>query len=349
MKNIAIFINELSMGGIQKSCINMIKNLDKKKYNIDLYIFKNDNFFNADLNVNIITLKKPTYLIKFIPFDIAYKLYNPELPDKEYDISIDFDTYQMHTTIASLKVKAKKYVTWIHNDIKIKLKEEVKYKILHFFFQKKYVHFDSFCAVSKGALEGFLEVHPLKDKECRVIPNYIDTSEIKEKMKKKVDLKVDKKKVNIVTVGRLTHQKGIDIMLHNIQELLKYRKDFHLYIIGDGEEKEKLLKLRKDLELEDYVTFLGSTNNPFQYLNIMDLFYLSSRYEGQGMVILEALAVGIDVLIPKHLEKYCDNVEGQDDVVEYLKKYKRTKENKFDPLTDYNHHITKELQKLFEK
>ena len=138
-------------------------------------------------------------------------------------------------------------------------------------------------------------------------------------------------------------------MLDNIKQLSNVRKDFHLYIIGDGDEKEKLIEQMKRLDLEQYVTFLGNQKNPFKYLKEMDLFYLSSRYEGQGMVILEAKSVGLDVLIPKHLEKYCPPIKGVDDVLLYLKKYKKSnKTKKFDDLNDYNNNIRKELNNLFD-
>ena len=62
-----------------------------------------------------------------------YKIYNPIVLNKEYDLAIDFDSYQMHTAIGALKCKSKKKAIWIHNDIQIKIKEEFKYRILHFF------------------------------------------------------------------------------------------------------------------------------------------------------------------------------------------------------------------------
>ena len=60
-------------------------------------------------------------------------------------------------------------------------------------------------------------------------------------------------------------------MLDNIKQLSNVRKDFHLYIIGDGDEKEKLIEQMKRLDLEQYVTFLGNQKNPFKYLKEMDL------------------------------------------------------------------------------
>ena len=347
MKKIAIFINELGMGGIEKSVINLLNRIDTKKYQIDLFIFGENNFYDLPKNANIIKLKKPMSLLRFIPFKISLKLYKPNIPNIEYDLAIDFDSYQFHTSACAIKTKAKQRAIWIHNDIQIKLKEEPKYRILHYFFKSKYDYFDVYCAVSDGALSSFKTLKTRTNKKYMVIPNYINTDEIKEKMNEPSDIQIDKNKMNIITVGRLCHQKGIDIMLNTIKELTNYRQDFHLYIVGSGEDEEKLKNLKSSLELDEYVTFTGGTKNPFKYLNEMDLFYLSSRYEGQGMVLLEALSVGLDVLIPSHLEKYCPLIKSHENVLKYLKEYKKHKKGEFNPLTEYNEKITEELEKLF--
>lgn len=347
MKNIAVFINDLRVGGIQKSVTNILKNIDYTKYSVDLYMFGDNCFYEIPEKTNVIYLKKPHRVFQFLPFNIVKKIMKVDVLNKKYDVAIDFDSYQMHTALGALKCDALKKAIWIHNDIPIKLKEEPKYRILHFFFKKKYRYFDTFCAVSKGAMDAFKKLENCKGKKCYVVPNYIDTNEIKNKMNEDVDLKINKKLLNIVTVGRLCHQKGIDIMLNNISELTNYRNDFHLYIIGDGEERVNLEKQAHSLNIEKYVTFVGNQKNPFKYLKQMNLFYLSSRYEGQGMVILEAMAVGLDILIPKHLEKYCPKVKGTNDIIGYLKKYQKNGRKKFNSLQEYNENITNELEKIF--
>lgn len=346
MKKIAIFTDNLHVGGIQKSIVNILNNIDYKKYEVDLYLFDKDNFYEVNRNIKIIYLKKPHFICKFLPFSIVNKIIKLDVCNKEYDISIDFDSYQMYTAIGALRCKSNIKTIWIHNDIVVKLKEEPKYKMLYFFFKNKYKYFDFFCAVSNGALSSFKKMHNYMDKDYRIIPNYIDTKEIKEKMMEECDLNVDKDKVNIVTVGRLCHQKGIDIMLNNISKVLKTREDFHLYIIGDGPLYSLLMKQVIQLHLEKHVTFLGNKKNPYCYMKKMDLFYLQSRYEGQGMVILEAKSIGLDILIPKYLEKYCPNTTGVDDPVKFLKKYKKSGKKIFDYLKEYNDDVMNRWSEL---
>ena len=147
--------------------------------------------------------------------------------------------------------------------------------------------------------------------------------------------------------NRIEHQKGFDILLENIKELVKLKTDFHLYIIGDGEEKEDLIRYVRLNDLEDYVTFTGYVTNPYSIMKDMDGFVLTSRYEGQGMVFLEAKCLGLDIIMPKHIEKYIDEVKGTDNILNSLNKVKKHKK-KVDYLENYNTKIIKSIDKLFK-
>lgn len=347
MKKIAIFQTDLNYGGIQKSLVNLLNNIDYKKYEVDLYLFNKDNVFIDEISskVNIIYLKKITYFSRVIFFEILNKFYKNKI-DKEYDLAIDFNSYSMDTVLSCIKCKSKRKVMWVHNDIKIKLKEEILYFILHFFFKAKYKYFDEFIAVSKGALDSFKEYHKFEDKKYRVIPNMIDTKEIYDLVKEKSNIKIDSKKYNLCSVGRLTHQKGFDILLDDIYELTKIKTNFHLYIIGDGSSRKVLEKKINCLQLNEYVTLLGYQKNVFSIEDEMDGFVLTSRYEGQGMVFLEAKALGLDIIMPKHLEKYVEGIKGTDNVVKSLSELKRHKK-KYNDLKKYNDDIIYEIDDLF--
>lgn len=347
MRKIAIYQYDFGIGGIQKSLINLLTNLDTEEYDIDLFLFQEEIFYDVHLPSNVhLHFEKPfSKVARFIPFNLVKKMYkNPN--KKEYDIAIDFNSYQMETAVYALQTNAKRKYIWLHNDVVIKLKEEKKYRILWFFFKSKFAQFDEVCAVSNGVKTSLNEQLGIPLNRIRVLPNYIDTSEIIEKAKESVDFKVDPLKLNLCTLGRLTHQKGIDIALDDISKLTKIRQDFHFYIIGDGEEEDSLKQQTTALNLDSYVTFLGRKQNPFSYMNTMDIFLLTSRYEGQGMVLLEAKTLGLSIVMPKHLEKYIDDVEGVDDVLATLSNISKPVNKNIDPLVTYNQNILDEFSKL---
>lgn len=347
MKKIAIFQVDLNIGGIQKSCVNLVNNIDYKKYEVDLYLTEKENVFINDINknVNIKYIKKLPYITKLIPISILKLFYNPKI-SKTYDTVVDFNSYSNETAIAAIKTKSVSKVMWVHNDVEVKIKEEILYRILHILFKKKYKYFDLFVGVSKGALESFIRVNKIKNKETEVIPNFIDTDEIKEKLKSESSIEVDENKINIYSCGRVVHQKGFDLLIDEINSIKDKLTNYHFYIIGDGTEFNNIKKKISEYELDNLVTLTGFLSNPYPTMNKMDAFILMSRYEGQGMVFLEASSLGVDVIMPKHLEKYVDGyIKGTDNVqasILSLKKHKHT----FNDLKDYNDSIRKKINNL---
>lgn len=348
LKRIAIFQTDLHVGGIQKSLLNFLNMFGKRDYLIDVYLFDADKFYDvAELpeNIRFIYLKPLNYLNRLVYFDILKKFYKPEI-NEEYDIAVDFSSYSNECAIGALSVKAKKRIMWIHNDVRIKKNEEIKYRILFHFFKGKLKYFDAFAAVSDGIIEPFIKETGISDKPIVTVNNFIDTDEIYKKSEEKIDFAVDESKYNLASMGRLCHQKGFDLLIDKFADVTAARKDIHLYIIGDGPDREKLEQQAKDRNLSDYISFLGNQKNPFPYLVQMDGFVLDSRYEGQGMVLWEAKSLGLEIFIPKHLEKYNRNITGYEDLTSAIISAQKKEKTK-DPLDEYNNSIIESLEKLF--
>lgn len=346
MKKIAIFQADLNIGGIQKSCVNLLNNIDTKKYIVDLYLVEKDNIFLKDLNkdINVFCIKKLPKFARVLPFGLLKLFYDNHI-SKEYDVTIDFNTYSNETALQTIKTKSKKKITWIHNDFVIKRKEEIRFRIIHFMFKSKYKYFDAFYSVSLGSLESFKSLHNFENKEYVVLPNLIDTKEIKDKLKDNSPIEVDQEKINVVSLGRIVHQKGFDILVNELASMKDDLINYHFYIIGGGKEFENIKKLINDNNLNDLITLLGYQSNPYAILNQMDAFILTSRYEGQGMVFLEAKCIDLDIIMPKYLEKYVGCIKGTNDIKKSLLGLKK-RQHKFNDLSDYNNDIIKKINNL---
>lgn len=99
----------------------------------------------------------------------------------------------------------------------------------------------------------------------------------------------------IIAVGRLYLQKDYSTLIRALTELRKQRPS-HLLILGEGNERESLERLIHDLNLEEDVVLAGFVNNPLAYMNRASLFVLSSKSEGFGNVLVEAMACGTPVV-----------------------------------------------------
>lgn len=111
-------------------------------------------------------------------------------------------------------------------------------------------------------------------------------------------------RLRMIAVGRLTRQKGFDWLLETSDAWLtpEIRRDWTLWIVGDGEDRAKLERIAETRGLGDFVRFCGWREDAKELIADSDLFLLPSRWEGMPNALLEAAALGRATL--------CANVEG---------------------------------------
>ena len=101
---------------------------------------------------------------------------------------------------------------------------------------------------------------------------------------------LDEEKENIVlSLGRVTKEKGIDILLYAWKEVEKEIKNWKLQIVGEGKDKEDFQKLALKLNLKN-VEFINGTTDVKPYYKKAKIFVIPSLFEGMPMTILEAMA-----------------------------------------------------------
>ena len=101
---------------------------------------------------------------------------------------------------------------------------------------------------------------------------------------------------NLIAMGRLAPQKGFDLLLQAFSDCARRHPDWHLTVLGQGPLRDDLMMMAKDLGIGDRVEFRPPVRPPFSLLRSADLFVFSSRYEGFGMALAEAMACGLPVI-----------------------------------------------------
>jgi len=128
-------------------------------------------------------------------------------------------------------------------------------------------------------------------KNTKTIYNPIDLKLIKQKLLAKRPIDSD----YIMAVGRLSREKGFDILINAFAKS-NLKNKIKLIILGEGKERANLEKLIDKLDLKEQVILYGKVDNPFIYMKYANFSILPSKSEGFPIVLLEALACGIPVI-----------------------------------------------------
>ena len=191
------------------------------------------------------------------------------------------------------KLKAKRKIVWIHNSVPKLLKKESK--IIR--FGKNLAKYDTVVAICDDMKAELEDIYPyLKGKVERVYNPF--------NFKRILDLSCDMSQLNdqqkelikddyIIAVSRLdTVQKDYATLIKGYKLALENGIKEKLYIVGDGPDRKEIENLIKESGLEKSIVLIGKTTNPYVWMKNSKLFVHSSKYEGFGLVIVEAAILG---------------------------------------------------------
>ena len=337
-------INSLEIGGTRRSLLNLLTYMSNYKVDLSLLVFSPYGEYEKLIppKVNVIkgnmlmqghflkmqTIKdRKKYSLLFYRmigaagkkllgedrfWDGVLRQFARKMVNEDYDAVIGFQEgfCDFFTTFVDIKPR----LIWIHNDYS----NIPQYRIRG---EEAYKDIDRIFFVADTAKESFSKAFPsLKDK-MRVIKNIVPQEEIKKKSEEVVteDFYL-RGKLNIVSVGRIEKQKAFDRIIGVFDRLGNLKDNINWIIIGEGTLKEELERNVMEKGYQNYIHFIGSRSNPYPYVANSDLFVLTSQYESQPMVIMEALTVGTPVVSTNFTSSYelleakdygvvCDNNE----------------------------------------
>lgn len=201
------------------------------------------------------------------------------LKNLQIDIIIDIDIVLDVLVIPAARGMKTRVVSWEH--FNCEFEQQVLYRKL---ISRLTVHFsDYIITLTEEDKENYRRILGRKTQICAIY-NMVP------KMKRNEEVLRENW---IVTAGRLTYQKGIEYLAQIAVPVLKKHRDWKWLILGDGEERTILEKTISENNLEDQLKLKGTVDNVEWYLNRAKLFVLTSRYEGFGMCLVEAMQMKV--------------------------------------------------------
>jgi glycosyltransferase involved in cell wall biosynthesis len=291
----------MEMGGVEKVILSMLDNLDHNRFDITLLVslYQGELRDKVPSKINYIKVNKGKedfsknpliHRLQLLSRSIKIKLLEkcPQLVDQFYlkekfDIEIASSYTDFDFVLNSSNNNSKK-IGWFHSDITFPKLQPVVPKILN-----QIPKFDYFIFGSQQTKDIFIQTYPkFRLPENQVILNAIPIEEIKQKAEEFVpDFKTSDPV--FVSVGRLHSRKGYKKLIEVHSQLVKDGFSHKIIIIGDGEEKENLENLAKELGVEHSFILMGSLLNPYPYVKNADFFIMPSESEGWPLIIADTL------------------------------------------------------------
>lgn len=320
MKKILFMLINMNIGGTEKALLNMISEMPRDKFDITILMLEEYGGFleyiPKDIKIKYLDYYKEVrdilnnppqqiakelikkgkvvngisillmHMISKIKGErsIFFKYVLKNYPDiiEEYDIAVayagpmDFISYFIVN-----KVKAKKKLQWVHFDVsKVGLNKK--------FAEKIYSRFDKIFVVSNEGKEKLISKIPKLSDKVDTFFNVISSKLILEKANEGSGFDDNFDGTRILTVGRLTQEKGQDLCIKALRRLKDDWYNVRWYCIGDGTYRKNYEDIVRENELEEDFVFLGSKINPYAYMKNCDIYVQSSKHEGYCITLGEA-------------------------------------------------------------
>lgn len=310
MKKKILFVNdEMTMGGVARILNTFLKMINKDDYEVDLLVLHkrgellseipeginviggSDFFSTVDIPLsqcnmhNIFSKIRLLLYMKTGLIEGKIKKERKKILNKKYDI--EFSAKEGFCTIFTAYGDSTKKFNWVQVDYK-----ESNYSSNHMELMKKALkHINMNIACSDKVRDSYKELFDVE--RIITVHNLIDEERIYKMSLEKPDTLVKDNLINIICVARFHHQKGLDRLIRVYSRLTDY---YNLTIVGDGELKDELYSLSKELGVFDKITWTGIMSNPYPEIRINDLFVMPSLYEGYPTITVESLISDTPVL-----------------------------------------------------
>lgn len=309
-KNILFVCYGMGIGGIEKCLVNLLNVMPEEKYDVDLMLIDPiydmlpqirrkyhlvDSFLytlNSEFTMQEIKKRGGLWrhrekLLPYVEYRIRSKLglqswIRFKAPETYYDVAVAYSHNGLGPYYMVDKVRAMRKVLWYHNGAYNRSGR--RYAQDRYYYGK----FDTIVAVSSDCAKMLRETFPNLSQKFLVLRNICDAPAIRKDARAFVPEGFADDRRHIVTIGRLSKEKGADIALEACQKLCAQGRNICWHWIGSGHGVAELQKRIDNLGLGGQFVLEGNQSNPYPYLYHSEVYVQPSYYEAYSTTITEA-------------------------------------------------------------
>lgn len=290
LTKVLFIVPNMAGGGAERVILNLLHSLDRQRFLPILVLVENSGVFLKEIpgDIDVITLE--TKRVRFAICKII-KVVRRIKPDVVMSTIL-----HLNIAMALVKLCSSNKICFIAREATIPSndhRQNNEYNLESRLVRISYSLLNKIICNCEFMKNDLIQNYGILKEKIHVINNPVNFKDVLAKEHVGSGF-LDQDKVNILAVGRLSPEKGFDLLLQAFACINNPR--FHLTILGEGLERPRLQQLIESLQLERRVTLAGHQENPFAYMHQADLLVLSSRYEGFPNVVIEANACGTPVV-----------------------------------------------------
>ena len=302
MNRILFVTPDLNVGGVQRALIALLNTAPFHKFDITLLLFCAGGELReqipSQVHIKVDTRVGRTERLRAIIskslrksrlnglFNLAKKIYHRTGEamvrtdyEESYDVAVAYSD-GLATWYVAKSVQAVRKIAFVHTDF---------FKAGYSARQEREIYgcFEQIVFVSQTARQRFLTVLPKWEEKAVILPNIVDPQQVLGLAKQPIP-NSRQGIVKLATVGRLSHEKGVEKIPPLLYRLKESGQKVCWYVVGDGPERNNILRQAQRLGVEKELVLAGQLGNPYPYMRECDVYVQPSEYEGYCIALAEA-------------------------------------------------------------
>jgi glycosyltransferase involved in cell wall biosynthesis len=298
-RKVCFVIPSLAGGGAERAAVQVLNALDGDRWERSMYLFERSGPFLADLSpaIQLVAADTSSRIGRWHRLRRFVRHTRP-------DVIVAFLSYLSVLTAARAAAAGTRVVFDVATPMSAFL-TDADYRWSRRWNRRMFTAAirigcaaaDLIIATSQGVADDLVASFSGPRARVHVVPNPVDLAMVAAASQEalEAEFETEWRRPVIVAAGRLAEAKNYPLLIEALA-MLRERIPASLFILGQGDQEPALRRMIRDRELGAHVHLCGFRDNPWKYIARADVFALTSRYEGFGNVLVEAMACGVPVV-----------------------------------------------------